>query len=165
MAASYPSDTDVVASATAAIAEIGRHVDHQSKDAESVDTKAAALLTVSVAGGTLAVSRTLAVDTDPRLLSAVVAGIVAIALVVSLFQALRPRGPFSYGPDPRQLGALIDRETNKAVLLSMTDAFVKSRENNVVFLEAKQGWYQRALRCLVAIGVAVGWMTQTGAIK
>jgi len=59
---------------------------------------------------------------------------------------------------------LVDRESHKTTMLWIVDSLVASREMNVRFLDAKAGWYQRALRAMVAAGLSVAWMIQTGAI-
>ncbi len=160
----YPPDDEVIANVEAMLAEMRQHVDHQSTDAESVDTKATAILTVTAAGATLVAARIGALDTDIRRLSAFVTVVVLVSLTVSLFQALRPREKFSYGPTPRTMMRYADRQWHKPFMLWMADSFVQARDRNVEFLDAKQGWYQRALRCLVATVIGVAWMVQTGAI-
>ncbi len=165
MATPYPPDDEVIANIDAAIVEMRVHIDHQSKDAESVDTKATAILTVTAAAAALLAARIGALDTDVRRLSAAVTVLVLVSLTVSLFQALRPRDEFSYGPNPGTMIGYADRQWRKPFLLWMADSFVAARERNVEFLEAKQGWYQRALRCLVATVLGVAWMVQTGVIE
>jgi len=160
----YPPDEEVIKSAAAAVEDIRGHIDHQSKDAESVDTKGTAILTVTIAAATIVASRVSTLDTDAKRLPAIVTLAVIGVLVVCLFQALRPRDAFSYGPDPRSMVKLVDRESHKTTMLWIVDSLVASREMNVRFLDAKAGWYQRALRAMVAAGLSVAWMIQTGAI-
>jgi hypothetical protein len=157
-------DDVVIANAETTIDEMRSHIDHQSKDAESVDTKAAAILTVTAAGAALVATRVGMLDTDLRKVSAVVTLVAVASLIGSLFQALRPRDVFSYGPNPVTMPRNAEELDRAAYLLWIVDSFAAARQGNVDFLEAKQSWYQRAMRCLVATVVGIAWMTQTGAI-
>jgi hypothetical protein len=160
----YPPDDEVIRSAAAAIEEIREHIDHQSKDAESIDTKGAAILTATIGTATFVASRVGVLDSDLKRLSGLVAILVVTTLIACLFQALRPRGPFSYGAEPRRLVEILDRHSHKTTMLWLADSLVESRELNVTFLEVKQEWYQRSLRTMAAAGLSVAWMIQTGAI-
>jgi hypothetical protein len=163
-AADFPSDDDVVKSATAAIAEIRQQIGFQAKDADSLDTKAAAIFTVTGAGTGLVVSRLSDFDTAAQVTSGIAGFVVVVALLLSAAQVLRPRQGFSYGAEPSDLVAIIDRVVHKSVLQSLADALVVSRARNVEYLAVKQDWYQRALRGVVAAAIVVGWMIQTGAL-
>jgi hypothetical protein len=161
----YPADEDVMANAAAAIDELQRHIDHQSKDAESVDSKAAAILTLTAAAIPLAATRFGAMDTDAKRWAVLIATVAVGALVVSLFQALRPRSVFSYGPNPTTIGRYADRESRKAFALWMLDSYIAARDINVDFLRSKHGWYQRSLRALISSALAVIWMINVGLIE
>jgi hypothetical protein len=162
--AAYPADEEVVQSATAAITEIRGQIAYQAKDADSIDTKAAAIFTLTGVGAGLVLSNLGSLDTNSQVLSAMLTAAVIVALLISAAQVLRPRNGFSYGADPGDLVAIVDREVHKSVLLSLADALVASRQRNVVYLAAKQDWYIRALRGIVAAALSIGWMIQTGAI-
>ena len=163
MTTPYPPDEEVLASTAAAISELARHIDHQSRDVESIDTKAAALVALAATAVPVVLTRVGHLADDFQRLSSATAGIAAVALVICLFQTLRARDRFSYGPDPDRLMELVDREHHKTVLLWMGDSFAAGRALNVAFLETKLGWYHRSLRSLIATGLAVAWMVHTGA--
>ena len=159
-----PSDDDVIKSATAAITEIRQQIAYQAKDADQIDTKAAAIFTVTGAGAGLVVSRLSEFQTIAQVIAGVAAFAVVLALLGCAAQVLRPRHGFSYGAEPSELVAIIDREAHMSVLLALADALVVSRAKNVGYLAVKQDWYQRALRGVVAAAIAVGGMIQTGAL-
>lgn len=159
-----PRDADVVASAEAAIAEARRQIDFQIKAADGLDTKAAAIVTFAGVAAGIAIGR-LHLDTEAQRLSAAVAGVVLATLLVSAGQALRPRAGWSYGVDLLGLIRLVDSLPHKTVLLSLADSLAEARGRNAVVLGAKQVWYERGLRGIVATLLALGWMIQTGGIK
>lgn len=161
----YPDDEDVVKSATAAITEIRAQIDAQRKDAESLDTKAAAIFTATSAAAGVVVSQLGSLRTDPQRLAAITTFGVILILLVLAAQALRPRAGFSHGARPRELVAIVDRESHKTVLLSLADALVEARERNTSYLDVKQNWYMRSLRAVAAAALGIGWMVQTGALR
>jgi hypothetical protein len=155
---------DVIASAEAAIEEIRRQIDFQAKAADGLDTKAAGILTLTgVAAGVVVGS--IHVETDMQRLSAVVAGMVIVLALLSASQALRPRSGWSFGADAATLVALVDRYPRNVVLLSLCDSLVQARTNNAKAIDAKQTWYSRGLRGIVASLLALGWMVQTGGLR
>ena len=83
------SDKDIVASATLAIEEIRRQLDQQSTAADSVDTKGAAVLTLTDTVAGLVATR-VQLNSDVR----VAAGAISLALVLAILgcciQAVRP---------------------------------------------------------------------------
>ncbi len=134
--ATYPPDAEVVASAEAAIGEIRGQIDHQSTDAAALDTKAAALFTLVVAGAGLVASR-VHLDGLDRVVLGAITFLVLLWVLWCAAQSIRPRDGFSYGADARSLVELVDRHSHKEVALAMCDSLRDARERNKTFLERR----------------------------
>ena len=158
-----PTDEDVIASAKAAIDEARRHIDFQVKQADAIDTKTAAIMTLSGAAAGLSVGR-LHLDTDAQRLAAVATLGVLLLLVTFAIQALRPRKGWSYGADPGDVAAAADRASHRTLIRLLAIAIAEARNQNKPVLDAKHRYYQRALVTVVVFLLALGWMLQSGAL-
>jgi hypothetical protein len=158
------SDKDIVASATLAIEEIRRQLDQQSTAADSVDTKGAAVLTLT---GTVAglVATRVQLDSDVRVAAGAISLAIVLAILGCCIQAVRPRKGFSYGADAPALVDLLDKYSHLQVTLAVADSLKDARAMNVLHLHAKQSWYQNALYFVVAGVGAVALMVAVGAIR
>ena len=157
------SEEDIVASAKAAIDEARRHIDFQVKQADAIDTKTAAIMTLAGAAAGLSVGR-LHLNTDAQRLPAIVTLIVLVALLSFAIQALRPRGGWSYGANPADIAQAADRAAHSVVIQKLALALAEARKKNVAVLDAKHRYYQAALLTVVIFLLALGWMLQSGAL-
>ena len=152
-----PSDTDVQASAEVTIAEARVQIDLQVKEADSINTKAAGIVTLTGVAAGLVVGR-LHVSTDQQRVATLIAAVVLATLLMSASQSLRPRGGWSFGADLRSLLGIIETYPHRVVLLALAEALVGARDQNAAALRYKQAWYARGLRTVVAALLALGWM-------
>lgn len=157
------TDADVLASAKEACAEIRRQVDHQVRDAELVDTKGSALLTLTATVVGLLATR-LRLDNGERIGTALLAAVLVFLIFACCVQAVRPRGGFSYGADAAPLVALVDAHAHVTVMLSLADSLRDAREKNVRYLQIKQDWLQTALVLAVLGIVSIGWLVRVGGV-
>jgi hypothetical protein len=145
--------SDVIQSARLAIDEIRRQIEMQAQSASALDTKGAAVLTLTGTVAGLVASR-VHLDSPLRVeLGVALLGIV-LAILLACIQAVRPRGGFSYGADASSLATLVDRYPHWQVVLAMVDSLRDARVVNVEHLAAKGSWYSTSLR-LVVVGVMV----------
>lgn len=159
-----PTVEDVAESAEAAIADISRQISLQAADSTSVDTKAAALFTLSATLLGIAASR-IHLDSPERIFVGLVAFAYVLLLVLECIQVIRPRAGFSYGPDPTTLVGQLEHYASFGVKVRMAQSLAGSRERNVVFLASKQQWYERALVTIVFLTVTLAAMVQLEAIR
>jgi L-asparagine transporter-like permease len=155
---------DVLRSATAAVTEIRQQIDHQAKAADSVDTKASAVLTLTGTATGLVATR-VHLDTDIRIVVGAVAFLTVLAILGCCAQAIRPRPGFSYGADAKALVSLVDGYSHVIVMVALADSLRDARANNVKHLAAKQSWYQNALYLVIAAVLAVAVMVAVEAIR
>ncbi len=158
------SAAEVLKSASAAVEEIRRQIDHQVRAADTVDTKGAAVLTLTATVAGFAATR-VQLDNDVRRVAGVITFVIVLAILGCCIQALKPRAGFSYGANATDLVALVDQYPHEQVMLALADSLRDARNVNVEHLEAKQGWYQNALRLIVAGIVAIAVMVAVEAIK
>jgi hypothetical protein len=155
-------DRDVIANADRAYMEIRALLDHQVRTAESLDTKAGALLTVLVAAAAIAAPR-LQLDSPDR----VTAGIICFALVVLLaafvLGTLWPRG-FSYGADATALAASLEEYSQASIALARAEAVRDAWQRNDDALDSKHLWYSCSLISLPAILASIGYMVSVQAV-
>jgi hypothetical protein len=159
-----PTEESILLNAQAACGEARRHIDAQAKDAEVLDTKAAALITIGAGALGLTV-------THLQLLSAghlVSIGLALAYLAIGLaccFQAIRPREGFSYGAYPSFLAGLISGYPHWSVVTRLAESLAEAREKNVRYLAVKQRWYERALMTVPFVALGVAFMAYTGALR
>lgn len=135
------ADADVLANAEAAYTEIRAQIDHQVRSADSIDTKAWGLVTVTGVVAGLVASR-LHLDDAVRAVSTFVVLAVVLALLACCFAAIRPKVIFSYGRKPAALVEQLQAYDRVAIALSIAESMVKSKERNDAALEYKAYWYQ-----------------------
>lgn len=145
-------------------ADLRTQIDYQIRSAESMDTKAWALVTATglIAG---LVAPRVVLDTDVRSWSALVVFLVAIAMVVLCMLTIRPLANFAYGPNPASLIVEMERWSHVALVLAFAESMKDAREKNVIALDAKSTWYQYALITFGGVLVGIGWLVYVGAIS
>ena len=158
------ADEQIVKNATVAVEEIRRHVDHQVESATAVDTKGAALLTLMAAVAGI-VATHVHLDNGWRVLVGSATFVIMLAILGCCIQAIRPRGGFSYGANPKDLVALIDIYPHEQVMLALADSLRDARDRNVDHLAAKLSWFQNALNLAVAGVIAIAVMVGVEAIR
>jgi hypothetical protein len=159
-----PTEESIVLNAQAACDEARRHIAAQARDSEALDTKAAALLTVTAGVFSLSVTRVQIGEVDQLFAGATTLTYLAI-LVTCLIQATRPRDSFSYGAWPSFLSDLVADYPNWTVMQRLAESLAKAREGNVKFLYLKQRWYERALVTLPFVAIGIGFMAISGAVR
>jgi hypothetical protein len=159
-----PTVEDIVANAQAAIEEARRHIAAQSQDANALDTKAAALVTIASGAFAFLVSHTGMSRPDQYVAggSTLVYFILGVGCCV---EAIRPRKDFSYGAYPSFLAALVPDYPHWSVMTQLAVTLGEAREKNVAFLGIKQGWYERAVITAPFIASSIAAMAYTGALK
>lgn len=163
--ASWPTDAEVVENARAAYAEVRAQMDHQIRNADAIDTKATAVITVIGVLAALVAPR-LNMDDGLRQWSAAAALALAFGVLACCFLAIRPQANFAFGADPDDL--LRDRVAEKyppaAYWLGVVNGLIAARRQNVIALDRKADWYARALLSLGALLVGIGWLIFIGGL-
>jgi hypothetical protein len=158
------SDADVLANAQAACQEIRTQLDHQIRTADSIDTKAWALVTVTglVAG---LIAPRMQLDDPGRGIPAILVFVVVMVLVVCSILAIRPKADFSFGADPTALVAELENYSQVSMALGLAEALATARLMNLRALDRKHAWYTRALMALGGSLVGIAWLVYIGAIR
>lgn len=157
-----PSTESIVANAQATIDEARRHIAAQAKDAETLDTKASALITITSGVVAFALGRAY-ITTSSQAVAAITTTLYLVLGVTACFQAIRPRRKFSYGASPAFLADLVAKYPHWSVMQQLAASLGRAREENVGYLDTKQGWYERALLTGPFLGAALAAMAYTGA--
>jgi hypothetical protein len=160
-----PTVESIVANAQATIDEGRRHIAAQAGDADAMDTKTAALITIASGAFALLVTHTNLADLN--LYQGVAAGVALAYFVLGVaccVQAIRPRKDFTYGAYPSFLAALVPDYPHWSVMQQLAVTIGEAREKNVAFLGIKQGWYERAIVTAPFIALGVTAMAFTGAL-
>ena len=157
-------DADVLANAQTACQEIRTQLDHQIRTADSIDTKAWALVTVTGLVSGLIAPR-LEVANGAQGVAAFVVFLIAMAIVGSSILAIRPKADFSYGAEPAVLVAELERYPQVSLALGLAEGLAKARAINLAALDRKQAWYTRALLALAASLVGIAVLVYLGALR
>lgn len=162
----WASDPQALTNARNAYADVRTQVDHQIRNADSLDTKATAVITaIGVLAG-LTASR-LHFESGLQQISGLVTFVVALAAVTCAVLAVKPRDGFSFGPNPDDLvkDNQPERFDDASYALGMLSAIVESRRENVQALEQKARWFQLSLWLLLALVFLAGWLVAIGGIQ
>ena len=155
-------DREVIANADRAYSEIRAILDLQSKAAESLDTKAGALLTVVVAGTAIAAPR-IQLDSYERVIAGTIALALLALLAIFILGAVWPRA-FSYGADARGLAASLEEYSEASIALARAEAARDAWQRNDDALDSKLLWYACALVALLLSFFAVVYMVSQQAV-
>jgi hypothetical protein len=158
------TDADVLANAQAACQEIRTQLDHQIRTADSIDTKAWALVTVTGVVSGLIAPR-LQLDDPERGIPAIIVFLVVMTLVACSILAIRPKADFSFGAEPTALVAELENYVEVSFALGLGEALATARQMNVRALDRKRAWYTRALLALAGSLVGIAWLVYIGAIR
>jgi hypothetical protein len=156
------TDHAVIANADRAYAEIRAVLDHQVKTAETLDTKAGALLTITVAAAAIAAPR-IRIDSDERLIAGTVAFALIGLLATFILGTLWPRA-FSFGADPSALAEALETYGEASVALARAEAASSAWKRNDDALDSKHLWYSCALLTLPMILLSIAHMVSVRAV-
>jgi len=161
----WPTDSDVCENARAAYAEVRSQIDHQIRNADAIDTKATAVITVIGVLAALVAPR-LAMDEPVRQLSGGIVFVVAFAAMVFCFLAIRPQADFAFGANPEDLVSdrVLEKYPPAAYWIGIVGGLVEARRQNVVALHRKADWYARALLAVGLLLLGIGWLIFVGGI-
>ncbi len=133
---------DALANAELARAEFRAQIDQQLRTADSIDTKATALLTGSAAILALVAGR-IQVGTDPLRIGATsIMFVIALLLLHLALRAMSSRDDFAYGAEGDALLEALEQERAPTLALSLADALKQARDKNVTAVNGKHRWYQ-----------------------
>lgn len=120
------SDVEVLENARAAAAELRAQIDQQLRTADSLDTRATALLTVGTGAVALIAGR-LTVETDLHRLAGIAFGAAALWLLGSCLGALSSRSAFAYGADADALVPELEHHSTDVIALTIAKALRDAR--------------------------------------
>lgn len=162
----WPTETEVLANAKVAYAEVRSQIDLQVRCADAIDTKATALITAVGVVAALVAPRLQLGSLLPQV-AAASGFILALATVTCCLFAIKPRKDFAYGADPTDL--IKDRQPERfpeaSYLLAVVKALVEARDKNATRIDQKAGWFVFSIATLLVLLVAIGWLVSIGGIK
>lgn len=156
------TSADVMANAQAAYAELRAQVTQQIATSGSIDTKAAAVITIISALASLVATR-IHVDKPDHVTLAVIAFLLTILVVGLCFIALRPR-TMSYGPDASALVTHLSSYPASAIALSIAESMAHVRNINKRVIDTKYKVYEASLLLVFVLLLLLGYMVRVGAI-
>lgn len=164
MEASRPTSRDLLENGRLACTELRAQIDHQVHAAESMDTKAWALITaIGVIAGVVAPR--VGLTTAVHAWSALVVFAVALITVGFCLRTIWPQTDFSFGPDPDAFVKWLAAYDRTAIALSTAEAMAEARQQNLLALQAKRTWFIGALIAFTSIVGGIGWLVYVGAIS
>ena len=164
--AALPAGPDaILENARAAVADFRAQIDLQVRAAESIETRATAVLTVG-AGGVAIVAGRLRVHDVGETIIALVFGGAALALIVTCLMVLASRSSFAYGVDANDLVPLLGQlRSREEITVTMAEALRQGRNANEVSIERKFRPFVFATISLVALALSGAALFAAGAIK
>lgn len=158
-------DAEALSNAELARAEFRAQIDQQLRTADSIDTKATALLTGSAAILALVAGR-IQVGTElPRVVATSIMFVIALGLLYCALRALSSRDDFAYGAEGKALLGALEQERTPALALSLADALKEARDKNVTAVNGKHLWYQRTVALVFFLALSIASLFAVGAIR